>query len=128
MFLKSSLLLTLCACVVLAAGCTKRHHRYSELQITPEISPQPPRVGQVVLLLHVTDLAGAAISGAQLSLEANMSHPGMAPVFADAAELEPGRYQAIMKLSMAGDWRFVIHTTLADHKEDYDFEIKEVKP
>lgn len=57
-----------------------------------------------------------------------MSHPGMVPVFADAAELEPGRYQAIMKLSMAGDWRFTVHTTLADHKEDHDFEIKDVKP
>lgn len=73
-------------------------------------------------------MAGSAVSGARLSVEGNMSHPGMVPVFADAAELEPGRYQAIMKLSMAGDWRFTVHTSLSDHKEDYEFEIKEVKP
>lgn len=117
-----------CACFVFA-GCTRRHHRWTELRITHEISPQPPRVGPVTLTLHITDLSGKAVSGAQLTLEGNMSHAGMVPVYTDASEIEPGRYQAIMKLSMAGDWRITVHVTLSgNHKEDDEFEIKGVEP
>jgi len=62
-------------------------------------------------------------------MEGNMSHAGMVPVFADASEIEPGRYQAIMKLSMAGDWRVIVHVTWSgSHKEDDEFEIKGVEP
>ena len=58
-----------------------------------------------------------------------MSHAGMVPVFADAAEVEPGRYQANMELSMAGDWVVLIHVTLpGGEKVDRQFEIKGVAP
>lgn len=56
-----------------------------------------------------------------------MSHAGMTPVFADAKEIEPGRYSATMELSMAGDWHFVVHLTLPDgRKAKRQFEIKGV--
>jgi hypothetical protein len=56
-----------------------------------------------------------------------MSHPGMAPVFAEAQEIEPGRYRAVIDLSMAGDWYVLAHVTLADgRKLDQQFEIKGV--
>jgi hypothetical protein len=62
-------------------------------------------------------------------MEGNMSHAGMVPVFADASEIEPGRYQATMRLSMAGDWIVTVHVTRSgDHKEDYEFDIKGVEP
>ena len=58
-----------------------------------------------------------------------MSHSGMAPVFADAAEVEPGRYRANMELTMAGDWIVLVHLTLADGtKVDRQFDIKGVAP
>ena len=57
-----------------------------------------------------------------------MTHPGMVPVFADARETEPGRYQSSMELSMAGDWHVMVHVTLPDgSKIDHQFEINEVK-
>ncbi len=56
-----------------------------------------------------------------------MSHPGMEPVFAEAAEVEPGRYRANLVLSMAGDWHIAVHITLRDgRKFDREFEIKGV--
>ena len=58
-----------------------------------------------------------------------MSHAGMVPVFAEASEIEPGRYRAVMQLSMAGDWNVTVHVTLSDsRKVDYEFEIKGVEP
>jgi hypothetical protein len=128
-FLKSSLLIALCACLVLVADCEKRRPGWRELNFNEEISPQPPRVGPVTVSLRLTDLSGKAVTGAQLTMEADMSHPGMVPVFADANEIEPGHYQAIMKLPMAGDWRVTVHVIMSgNHKEDYDFDIKGVQP
>ena len=58
-----------------------------------------------------------------------MSHAGMVPVFAEARELEPGRYQSLMDLSMAGDWQITVHVTLSDSRKlDHEFEIKGVEP
>ena len=60
-------------------------------------------------------------------LEGNMSHAGMVPVFAEATEIGPGRYRAIMELSMAGDWFVQVHLSLPDgRKLDHQFEIKGV--
>lgn len=57
-----------------------------------------------------------------------MTHAGMVPVFADAKEIEPGRYQSSMELSMAGDWHVLVHVTLPDSRKfERSFEIKEVK-
>lgn len=62
-----------------------------------------------------------------MTLEGNMSHAGMVPVFAGARETEPGRYQSSMELSMAGDWFILVHVTLPDgRKIDRQFEIRGV--
>lgn len=62
-----------------------------------------------------------------MKLEGNMSHSGMSPVFADAAEVEAGRYRANIELSMAGDWVILVHLTLSDgRKIERQFEIKGV--
>ena len=58
-----------------------------------------------------------------------MSHAGMVPVFADAVELEPGRYRSNLQLTMAGDWVVLVHLTLPDGlKVVRQFEIEGVAP
>lgn len=58
-----------------------------------------------------------------------MSHAGMAPVFADAVEFEPGLYRSKIELTMAGDWVILAHLTLPDGlKVERQFEIKGVAP
>jgi hypothetical protein len=79
------------------------------------INPTPPTVGadtEVGLRLHDAD--GNPVSRAKLQLEAHMSHPGMAPVTAAMTERSDGTYEARVRLTMAGDWRFVVAGTLAD--------------
>jgi len=61
---------------------------------------------------QVSDADGKPISGARVTVEGNMTHPGMRPVFADAIERAPGRYEAQLELSMAGDWIITFHATL----------------
>ena len=100
-----------------------------DLTLEHEISPQPPRVGQVAITLRMTAASGTPITKARIRLEGNMSHAGMVPVFADATEIDAGRYRATMDLSMAGDWLVLVQATLADgRKLERQFEIKGVAP
>ena len=84
-------------------------------------------MGPITIGLLLRDAAGQPVSGARIKLEANMSHAGMAPVYADATEAAPGHYGATIQLSMAGDWIVVAHASLADGgKLDQQFEINGV--
>ena len=79
-------------------------------------------------MLSIGDLSGKQVTGAAINLEASMSHAGMAPVFADATEVEPGRYQSTLELTMAGDWYLMVHATLPDgRKLERRFDIKGVE-
>jgi hypothetical protein len=103
-----------CAVVLLVAACHKAGEPAPTFTIEHQITPQPARVGPAVILLKVTEPSGKALTGAHISLEGNMSHPGMAPVFAKAEESEPGRYQAHFEFSMSGDWIVLVHLTLSN--------------
>lgn len=125
--LRRNALVALCVWLALVQSC--RHQGESlNLTLAHEVSPQPPRVGQVTITLKLTDASGTGITGARITLEGNMTHAGMVPVFADARETVPGRYQSNMELSMAGDWHVLVHVTLPDSRKfDRQFEIKDVQ-
>jgi YtkA-like len=126
-FLKRNSLVAVCVCLAIVQGCRHRNETAADLTFTHEVSPQPPRTGQVTITFGLTDTSGTAVTGARIKLEGNMSHAGMAPVFADAKEIEPGRYQSTMELSMAGDWYVSARVTLADGRQfDREFEVKGV--
>jgi hypothetical protein len=64
--------------------------------------------------LNLSDAGGQPISGATVEIEGNMSHAGMAPVFAQAIEKEPGQYEAPLEFTMGGDWFILAKVTLPD--------------
>jgi YtkA-like len=106
-----------CAAVLLALGCRKPVEPQSGVSIEYGISPQPVRVGPAVLTVKLRDAADKPVAGARVTFEANMSHPGMAPAFAEAKEGEPGQYQGSVEFAMAGDWVVLIHVTLPDGRK-----------
>ena len=119
----------LCLLFLFVAGVAGCHTAWTgDIRIEPEVEPQPPRVGRVTITVRVTQ-SGKPVTGAQIKLEGNMSHAGMAPVFADAREVEAGRYSANMELTMAGDWILSVHVNMPDGtKADQQFDIKGVAP
>ena len=128
MLFKRNSLIALCACLLFAQACRYKTDSLPDVTLEHDVSPQPPRVGQVAITLKIA-ASGAPLTKARITLEGNMSHPGMAPVFAEATEIDAGRYRATMDLSMAGDWFVLVHATLADgRKLERQFEIKGVGP
>ncbi|HLX84665.1 MAG TPA: FixH family protein [Terriglobales bacterium] len=101
----------------------------SEFTVEREFTPLPVQVGPVRVTFTVRDRASKPVEDAHISVEADMSHAGMSPVFAEAKEIQPGRYQADLALGMAGDWVILLHGTLASgEKLERQFDMKGVQP
>jgi hypothetical protein len=118
-----------CAATLFTTACSRPAESPPLVAIEQEISPAPARVGPATITLKLADATGKPIAGANIALEADMSHAGMSPRFAEAKEAEPGRYQAHLEFPMAGDWVILLHVTLSDGKKlERQFDVRGVRP
>jgi hypothetical protein len=93
-----------------------------------QIEPQPVRVGPATISLNLTG-EQQPIAGARVQLEANMSHPGMAPVFSAAKEVVPGQYRGAIEFTMAGDWVILVRIELTSGEiVERQVDVKGVRP
>jgi hypothetical protein len=109
----------LAAIVVAAAGmstgaCTRPADTDPQLDVTWSLRPEAPVVGPATLTVTVGTPSGSPVTGAVVRLEGHMSHPGMAPILADASERAPGVYEIPFAFTMAGDWALLVSATRAD--------------
>ena len=107
------------ACLLLiglTAGCSSDRNSAldDDVVVTWHISPDPPEMGEATVTVTLADTTGRPIEGADVSLEGVMTHPGMAPSMAEARETAPGRYDAPLQLTMAGDWILLLEASLPD--------------
>ncbi|HEY7352163.1 MAG TPA: FixH family protein [Terriglobales bacterium] len=100
--------------LLLLLGACHREGNTSKVRVSYEITPQPVRVGQASVALHLKDLSGKPASNAHINLEADMAHPGMAPIFGEAKEDAPGEYRGEIDFNMPGDWVLLVHGKLSD--------------
>lgn len=111
------------------ASCSRPVESPDLVTVEHEISPAPARVGADTITFKLADAGGNPISGARIAVEADMSHAGMSPVFAEAKEEQPGRYQTHLQLQMAGDWVILLHVTLPGGKKlERQIEVRGVRP
>lgn len=109
------------------SGCRKAGEPLPDIVVEHEITPHPPKAGPATVILKLSGSNGTPQNDAQVSLEGNMSHPGMRPVFSEARATEPGRYEAPIEFTMGGDWIILVHITLQDGRRlERQFEIKAV--
>jgi hypothetical protein len=114
---------------LLMTGCSRSGTTQPMLTIDHEVSPLPAHAGPVTITLRLTDGAAKPVTGAHIKIEGDMTHAGMAPIFDEAKEIEPGRYQSPLTLQMAGDWVVLLHVTLSDGtKLERQFNIPGVQP
>ena len=74
------------------------------LRLHLRVSPQHPSLGPADIEVSVFDRANRPVPDAAVSIEADMSHPGMKPVFATAVGVGANRYRAKIRFDMPGDW------------------------
>ena len=82
-----------------------------EVTITNADALQVNTPTEAVILL-IQD--GSPVRGATLEIEGNMTHAGMEPLFARAAETKPGEYRAPLEWTMGGDWLLIVRGVLPD--------------
>jgi hypothetical protein len=109
-------------------ACSRHIETPSEIVVKHELSPEPARVGLTLVSLALANGSAKPVTGARIDLEADMTHAGMALVFAEAKEVEPGHYTAEIKFEMAGDWMVLLHITLpGGQKLDRQFDVRGVR-
>jgi len=96
----------------LSSGCSSAAVVPPPVDLAWTINPSAPVVGPAVLTITLRGPAGDALKGATVRLEGHMSHPGMAPVVADARERDPGVYDVRFAFTMAGDWVLLVSVGL----------------
>ena len=112
------------------AGCQPATDESSTIAMDWSVTPSPPMAGPVLLALTLTDrTSGRPLPGATVGITGDMTHPGMQPVFATAREVAPGRYEAPVELTMAGDWVISVDARFRDGRSfEQQFELQNVRP
>ena len=118
---KTGAALLLCALLFSAAlaGCRQQPAaapaaENAAVTIAVSVEPDPPAVGAAALIVTLTGPQGQAVSGAQVSARGDMTHPGMAPVLAEAECDSGGHCEIPFEWTMGGDWVVEIAVTLPD--------------
>jgi hypothetical protein len=118
-----------CAATLLAAACSRPIEASDLAPVELDISPEPARVGPATITLELGGAAGKPIIGARVAIEADMSHPGMSPLFAGAKEAESGRCRACLAFQMAGVWVILLQVTLPGAKKrERQIDVRGVRP
>ena len=126
---RRAFVLILAASILALAGCARESRRSSsaDIQIGLSVVPFPAAVGDMRLVVHVTDSSGRPINDASLAIKADMTHAGMTPVLAQAeGGGEDGYYNVPASWSMAGDWVVTVEATLKDGsraQQRFDFTV-----
>ena len=118
-----------CLVIATAIGCHRATDDTPGITVREQISPQPPRVGPATVAIELADVAQKPIADANIMVEADMSHPGMSPVFGKANEIAPGTYSAPINFNMGGDWIVLLHIKLPDGRRiERQMDVRGVQP
>lgn len=100
---------------LLGAACSRQPPVADDVIVEWTLSPRPPAVGAATVSeITLRDRSRNPVRGATLRIEAHMSHPGMAPVTATAAERAAGVYQSELRFTMRGEWILLVTGELSD--------------
>ena len=120
------------AIVMLAAGLAMTScggRETNAISLSSALTPSSPVVGPATLTVTLRNSSGSVVTGAKVRLEGHMSHPGMTPVIADAAERTPGVYVAPFSFTMPGDWVLLVSAALSDGgRVERRIEVANVRP
>jgi Cu(I)/Ag(I) efflux system membrane fusion protein len=86
--------------------------RVGEVTLRFSTVPAPPKVGENLLRVRLTDAKGKPIDNASVSFSFTMPMPGMTEVTTRALLATDGSYEAKVNLGMAGTWHVRVRATI----------------
>lgn len=101
--------------MVILVGCRQRSaisDSPETVQISLNVEPSPPSIGETVLIVTLRDERGNPVEGAVLQVRGDMTHAGMAPEFGEVESSTEGEYRIPFEWTMGGDWILTITATL----------------
>jgi uncharacterized GH25 family protein len=96
------------------------------MNIAVSTNPAPARLGDIELLLTITDTKGKPIEGARVDVSADHTEMSGMNMGGAATEQGGGRYSVKANFSMSGNWKLTIYVRRADldYKEEIDFPVQ----
>ncbi|MBE0691091.1 MAG: FixH family protein [Anaerolineae bacterium] len=86
----------------------------NDIDITIQLDPDPPQIGDAVLLVTIANAQGEPIDDARINVRGDMNHAGMRPVLREVENGQGGVYRIPFEWTMGGDWLLDVEVTLAD--------------
>ena len=114
--------LALAACGAPAAPATQAA---PQVNVKLETNPNPAKVGEIQLILNITDLNGNAITGAKVDVSAE--HPSMSGMGMNGVATEQdGKYVIKANFSDKGNWKITVYVRKdgLDVKQELPLEVK----
>lgn len=116
-----SILLAACASAATPTAVSSK-----PVNIQAETSPNPPMMGDIELILTVTDANGNPIEGATVDVSADhtdMTGMGMSGA---ATEQGAGKYSIKANFSMSGNWKIKVYVRKEglDYSEEIDLPVQ----
>ena len=110
------------AVLVLLAACAKEDAsgalQAGDMLVRAQLDPNPPRAGDNLLRIHLTDAQGKAIDGAQIGFVYDMPAMGAMPEMKGGGDVKAtggGKYEITYPLSMLGDWTLILGIDAPGH-------------
>jgi PBP1b-binding outer membrane lipoprotein LpoB len=116
-----SVLLAACGSAATPATTSSR-----PVNIKVETSPNPPMMGDIELILTVTDADGSPIEGATVDVSADHIDMTGMDMSGAATEQGDGKYAINANFSMSGNWQIKVYVRKEglDYSEEIDFPIQ----
>lgn len=85
-----------------------------EVAIVLETDPSPPTMGDVELIILVTDAQGNPLEGAKVDVGADHTDMSGMGMHGPASEQGDGRYAIKANFSMTGNWKITVYVRQGD--------------
>ena len=94
-----------------------------EVTIALETDPNPPTMGDVELIVQVTDAQGNPLEGARVDVGADHTDMTGMGMHGPASEQGDGRYAIKANFSMTGNWKITVYVRQGDLDVKQDISI-----
>jgi hypothetical protein len=109
-----------------SAGAPAEPVSSEPVNIKVETNPAPAMMGDMEVILNITDANGSPIQGAQVDVSADHTDMTGMTMGGAATEQDAGRYAINANFSMSGNWLLTVYVRKGDldYKEDIQLTVQ----